>query len=730
MMSMLTILVTQPLVSSPVLIYLIVLAIILLVPMLLNKVKMPHVIGMIIAGMTIGPYGFNVLARDMSFEVFGQVGLLYLMFLAGVEIDMYHLKRNLRKGLVFGLFTFFVPLIVGALSAKAFLDFNLLTSVLLASMFSAHTLLAYPIVSRLGLTKNRAVVIAIAGTIFTVLGSLMVLAGSVSVTRDGYFNFLTIAKLLGGLTVYCLAVVYLYPRITRWYFKHYNDSVAQFIYIMAMVFLAAESAVWVGIEGVFGAFFAGIVLNRFIPARSPLMGRIEFVGNAIFIPYFLIGVGMLINVRALFAGWDTAYVAAVMSLTAMAGKWLAAFCTQRIFKMQGVERSVMYQLSNAHTAVALAVVMIGYKIGVFSEAVLDGTVVMILVTCTVSSIGTSRAAQKLKLLTMKNDDVVSGGDDGKAPLVNTLIPVVNPQSATELVSLALMMHDVRPGGHNRFFALHVRNDNSASSRAVGQNSLDVAEQTAASVDVPLLPIERYDLNFVTGVLNTMEERDINEVVIGLHRRSSAIHSFFGEKLIQLLKSTHRMVVISRCFIPVNTVRRIVVAVPDKAEFETGFVRWVKCVGNLARQLGCRTVFFTSESTQRSIEAVLKHHGFGIRHEYRLWEEDDDFVLLANKIIDDDLFVVVTARNGSVSYNAFMATLPEFLRRYFSLNNLIIMYPEQFGSEAVVPTIGDAISSDVEVMPSGLWLKMTQLFKALQRLKRSIFNPEKNNRSEL
>lgn len=719
----------HPLVSSPVLIFLIVLAIILLVPMLMNKLKMPHVIGMILAGMVVGPYGFNVLARDMSFEVFGQVGILYLMFLAGVEIDMYHLKRNLNRGMVFGLFTFFVPLILGTASSMAFLKFDVMTSVLMASMFAAHTLLAYPIVSRFGLTKNRAVVIAIAGTIFTVLGSLMVLAATVNVARFGCFNVLIIGRLLFGLAVYCLAVVYLYPRITRWFFQHYNDAVAQFVYILAMVFLAAETAVWIGIEGVFGAFFAGIVLNRFIPARSSLMGRIEFVGNALFIPYFLIGVGMLINVRALLAGWDTLYLAMVMSLTAMAGKWLAAYLTQRAFRMPKVERSMMYQLSNAHTAVALAVVTIGYKMGIFNEAVLDATVVMILVTCTVSSIGTARAAQKLKLLTLADNPV--GEDDDtvrqRKMTVNTLIPVVNPMTATELVSLALMMHDVRPGGHNHFFALHVRNDNSASSRAVGQNSLDVAEQTAASVDVPLQTIERYDLNFVTGVLNTMEERDINEVVIGLHRRTAVIDSFFGEKLTRLLKSTYRMVVISRCFIPVNTLRRIVVAVPDKAEYETGFVRWVKCIGNLGRQLGCKTVFCTSDATRHAIEAVLRKGDYGIRHEYRLMGDWDDMVLLANKIIDDDLLVVISARTASVSYNASMASQPEFLRKYFANNNLLVIYPEQFGAEAVVPTMGDAISADVEAVPSMLWLRVMRFVDRLHALKRRILHGKARKR---
>ena len=319
----------------------------------------------------------------------------------------------------------------------------------------------------------------------------------------------------------------------------------------------------------------------------------------------------------------------------------------------------------------------------------------------------------------------------KLAAVNTLIPVVNPLSATELVSLALMMHDVRPGGHNHFFALHVRNDNSASSRAVGQNSLDIAEQAAASVDVPLKTIERYDLNFVTGVLNTMEERDINEVVIGLHRRTAVIDSFFGEKLTQLLKATYRMLVISRCYIPVNTMRRLVVVVPDKAQYETGFVRWVKCIGNLGRQLGCKAVFFTSAGTRPYIEAVIKKWGYAFRREYREMEQWDDIVLLANKIIDDDLFVVVTARTASMSYDPGMASLPEFLRKYFADNNLIVIYPEQFGPEAVVPAIGDAISADVETVPSLLWLKAGRWLRRIHELKRRIFsNPDKPRKLDL
>lgn len=701
---------TQPLVTSPVAIFLVVLSLILLAPMLLTRIKIPHVIGLIVAGVIVGPYGFDVLSRDMSFEVFGQVGLFYLMFLAGVEIDMYHLKKNIRRGFVFGLFTFAIPMIVGVPAAMALLHLDAVAAMMLASMFAAHTLLAYPIVSRFGLTKNPAVVIAIAGTIFTVLGSLMVLAGAVGVVRDGGFDVMSTLRLVGMLSAYCVVISYVYPRLTRWFFKRYHDGIMQFVYILVMVFLAAQAAIMIKIEGVFGAFFAGLVLNRYIPGRSPLMSRIEFVGNAIFIPYFLIGVGMLINLRVLTSGWETLYVAAVMSAVAMVGKWLAAFVTQRVFRMRSIDRSMLYQLSNAHTAVALAVVMIGYNMGVFGEEILNGTVLMILVTCTVSSVGTSRAASRLKVLSLKSPDAIVGEEAPKESGIRTLIPVVNPVTARELVNLALMMSDGNKL-RNQIYALHVRNDNSPSSRAVGKSSLELAEHVASVMDVKLKSIERYDMNFVTGVLNTLEERDINEVVIGLHRRSNSIDSFFGDKLTQLLKATFRMVVISRCYIPVNTVRRIVVSVPDKAQYETGFAHWVKSIGNLTRQLGCRVIFCCSAETRRYIMAVLRAGRYGIRSEYRLVEAWDDFVLLANKIQDDDLFVVVGARRASVSFTSDMDALPEFLRKYFSQNNLIVIYPEQFGEEAPVLAMGDAMSADVESAPIPLWLKIRNSYRS-------------------
>lgn len=719
-----------PVITDPVSIFLVVLLIILIAPLLLNRLKIPHVIGLIVAGLAVGPYGFNILARDMSFEVFGQVGLLYLMFLAGIEIDMYNLKKNLQRGVIFGFLTFSVPLVVGGVASYFLLGLNVLTSLLVASMFCAHTLIAYPIVSRFGLTKQPAVVIAVTGTIFTVIGSLIVLAAVVGVYRQGVFDLFHILRILGGLALYCLVVVYLFPRVTRWFFKRYNDAILQFIYILAMAFLAARGVTWVGVESVFGAFFAGLVLNRYVPARSPLMTRLEFVGNAIFIPYFLIGVGMLINLGVVTTDENSLRIALIMSVVAMASKWLAAWFAQKAFKLNALDRSMIYQLTNAHTAVALAVVTIGFKMGIFGESILNGTILMILVTCTVSSIGTSQAAARMKTKLLTDEDVVGRQQKAARRPLHTLIPIANPVTARELIDMALFMRGPKVAEGSDIHALYVRNDNSAHTRAIGRNSLEVAETAGASVDVEIKPIERYDLNFVTGVINTISERDVNEVFIGLHRRTNVIDSFFGDKVEQLLKATNKMIVITRTFIPVNTLTRVVVAVPDKAQFETGFCRWVEATANLTRQLGCRIIYCCSAATEQAIRAVLRHGRYEIRHEYREIESWDDFIVLSNRVLDDDLFIVVSARRTSLSFSTDMDSIPNFLQHYFASNNLVVIYPEQFGDAPEVPTTAESMSTDLASIPSPLWLKLMRGYKALVKLKRRYTHRTRRRKIDL
>lgn len=682
------------LVTQPVPIFFIVLAIILLAPLLLNRLKIPHIIGMIAAGVIVGPYGCNILSSDSSFAIFGQVGLLYLMFLAGLEIDMYHLKLNLRRGMLFGVLTLAIPLLLGILSSRFVLGLDTTTSMLLGAMYAAHTLISYPVAARFGITKTPAVLISIVGTIMAVVGALIVIAATVSIQREGHFNFVSILLLVLRLGLWAGAAIYVYPRITRWFFKTYSDRVTQYVFIMTLVFLAAWTAQLIGLEAVLGAFMAGLVLNRFVPMASPLMSSIEFVGNAIFIPYFLISVGMMINLSVALNP-DTLAVAGIMLSVALVSKWLPAFLSQKINRLDPASRSVMFGLTAAHTAVALAVVTLGYQWGMLSSTMLNATILVILVTCAIAPMITAGGAAKLKISTSDQDDLVRTTRTN-----NSLIAVSNPLTAASLVELGVLMRNDR-GTHN-FHALHVRNENTPSAKAMGRSALDIAAKTAASAAVKISDIERYDLNTVTGILNAAAERDITEIILGMHRRGTVIDTFLGMKVEQLLKCTNRMLIISRCFIPLNTVTRIMVAVPRDAQYETGFSRWVRAVARLTRQLGCRVIFCCHEDIQPLIRGVLYQENYGIRCEFRTVDSHDDMILLSPEVLDDDLLITVSARPQSVSYTDETTDMLDLLQRNFSRNNLLIIYPEQYGEAQQLMSFSDPMT--VDRMAGASWVR--------------------------
>lgn len=700
----------QALVTQPVQIFFIVLAIILFAPLLLNKLKIPHIIGMIVAGIVIGPYGFNVLDNDSSFAIFGQVGLLYLMFLAGLEIDMYHLRLNLRRGLLFGVLTLTAPLVLGVFSSVYILGLEWDTSFLLGAMYASHTLLAYPVAARFGITKAPAVLIAIVGTIMAVIGALLVLAATVSVRREGFFNITAIGLLMLKLAVWVLALIYLYPRITRYFFKKFADKVTQYVFVLLLVFFAACSAQLIGLEPVLGAFFAGLLLNRYIPVSSPLMSSIEFVGNALFIPYFLISVGMMINI-GVFGDLSTVGVAAIMLTVALVSKWLPAWIAQRMCGLGPESRNVMFGLTAAHTAVALAVVSVGFRLEMFDERILNSTIAVILFTCAAAPLITSGSAAKLKVKMLDGEPELPQGKNIRNN--NTLIGVANPVTTPALVEMAVLMRNTR--GSHHFYALHVRNDNSKAAKTLSHNSLEAARKTAAAADTIIDTLDRYDLNTVTGVLNAIEERDITEIMLGMHRRATVIDSFFGNKVEQLLRATNRMVLISRCFIPAGTITRLLVWVPEDAQYETGFNRWVRALSRLTRQVGCRIIFCCPGELQPLIRGVIYSENYGIRCEFQTTHGWDDFIMLSNKVLDDDLFVVIGARPQSVSYRPDMSELPAFLQRYFSRNNLMMIYPEQFGQTPVLTSFTDPLSSDIAQGTSPLFLSLSKAVHRIFRL---------------
>lgn len=662
-------------VTDPVWIFLIVLVIILFAPLLLNKLRIPHIIGMILAGVLIGEYGLNILERDSSFELFGQVGLYYIMFLAGLEMDMEDFRKNKVKGLVFGLLTFFIPMVLGIITSMEMLGFSFVSSVLLASMYASHTLIAYPIVSRYGLSRQRSVTISIGGTAVTVTLALVVLA-LISGMYNGAATPMYWIMLVLKVTLICLVIVFVFPMLGRIFFRKYDDAVMQFVFVLALVFLGGGLISLAGMEGILGAFLVGLVLNPLVPKVSPLMNRLEFVGNALFIPYFLIGVGMIIDVRTFVAGGSALKVAVVMTVVATLSKWIAAYATQKIYRMSANERKMIFGLSNAQAAATLAAVLVGHEIimengeRLLNDDVLNGTVVMILITCIISTIETERASRKFAM-----QDSSTSEDVPVDVKENILIPVANPDTIEYLVNLALVIRDnSRKDG---IVALNVINDSGPyNTGEQGQRYLEKAAMIASAADVKVNMVSRYDLNIASGIIHTVKEYGVTGVVIGLHQKAGILDSFFGSLTASLLKGTFREVIVARLMMPVNTLKGIVVVVPPKAEYETGFIRWVTHLCRMSSQTGCHLRFRADSATAQNIETAISGIAPGVAYSMDVADGVQFAELMSVNVKSEQLLVVVKARSGSVSYDPAFDRLPALLNKDFPTANLMVIYPEQ------------------------------------------------------
>ncbi len=664
-------------ITDPTWIFLLVLLIILFAPILLTKLRIPHIIGMILAGLAIGEHGFNILVRDSSFELFGKVGVYYIMFLAGLEMNMADFKKNRGKAVALGLLAFIIPISIGMVTNVLLLKYSLITSILLASMYASHTLVAYPIVIRYGISRQRSVSIAVGGTAVTDTLTLLVLA-VISGVFKGEAGGLFWLWLVVRFVVLAMLIMYFLPRVGRWFFRRYDDNVMQYIFVLAMVFLGAGLMELIGMEGILGAFLVGLVLNRLIPHVSPLMSHLEFVGNALFIPYFLIGVGMLIDVKVIFGSGDALKVAGVMIVVALGGKWIASWLTQKIYRMSVLERELMFGLSNAQAAATLAAVLVGYNIilpdgsRLLNEDVLNGTVLLILVTCIVSSFTTERAARKMAMGEAHPEE-----DRSREP-EKILIPVANPNTIEYLMNLSLVIRD--PKQKDNLLALNVINDHSGTEalEQQGKRYLERAAKITASAGVELKCISRYDLNIAAGIIHTAKEHGATDVIIGLHWKVNIVDSFFGMLTENLLKGLHREVMVARFLIPINTLRRIIVAVPPKAEYEAGFQKWVDHFCRMGTTLGCRVHFFANEQTGNLLQALVKKKHSNTLTEFSRLDEWEDLLLLTGQVNYDHLLVVISARRGSISYDSSFEKLPSQLGRYFTNNSLIVLYPDQLG----------------------------------------------------
>ena len=666
--------------TNPVLIFSIILFIILLAPVVLHRLRIPDLIGLILAGAVIGPNGFGIMSRDSSMELFGTVGLLYIMFIAGLEIDMADLRKNYGKTLVFGFYTFVIPMLMGVLTGVYWLDFSWPTSVLLASMYASHTLITYPIVSKYGITKNKAVSIAIGGTVITCILALLVLAVVVGMST-GEISPRFWMKLGISSVVFIAVVVVVFPTLGRWFFKRYEDSVGQYIFVLALVFFASFLAEAAGLEAIIGAFLAGLALNRLIPNTSALMNRIDFVGNAIFIPFFLIGVGMLVDVRTFTSGWTALLVAVVMVGVATASKFIAAWATEKSFKLTRDEGRLLFGLSNAQAAATLAAVLIGYKVVVgtdeagnpirlLNEDVLNGTIIMILFTCTIASFVTQRAAQNIAILEMNGDRI---GDDEQERI---LIPLSNSETVEELINLGVAIKSRRNKAQMVAVSIIKSDNTDRSAEKVSELLLEKAAKVAAAAEHHVEPVLRYDLNIVNGIRNVAKEHKITDIVLGLRTQQDISDTFLGKLTEEVLSKCATTTMAYRPMQPMSTVKRYVVVIPENAEKEVGFPYWLISVWNMGKNLGTKFVFYGHSHVLDILRMVHAKHA--INADFKEFTDWERFVEVSREMQDNDALMLVMSRPSCPSYSRHMEYVPTYINKYFNTINCILIYPVQLG----------------------------------------------------
>lgn len=662
--------------EDPVLKFLVVLIIILSAPLLLNKIKVPHLLGLIIAGAVVGPNGFNVLTRDSSIVVTGTTGLLYIMFLAGLEIDLAEFKKNKYKSMGFGAYTFVIPFIFGIAAAHFILEYNWLTSFLFASIFSSHTLISYPLVSKLGVVKNRAVNVTVGGTVITDILALLVLAIVVGMTT-GEVNTAFWIKLSVGIIIFALIVLIGFPIIGRWFFKKVSDKISQYIFVLVMIYFAALLAELAGIEAIIGAFLAGLALNKLIPHTSSLMNRVEFVGNAIFIPFFLISVGMLIDFKVFFKDFETIKVALLMISISIGGKYLASIATQKTFKYTKPEGGIIFGLSSASAAATLATVTVGYNIilgetdlgepiRLLDESVLNGSILLILISCTISSFVTQKNAELL--VKADNENTIA---ESNPEAENILLAVNHINTVDPMTNLALLIKS--KNATENLFALNIINEETNdSSKKNAETLLNQVVEIGASADVTITPVTRYDTDIIEGINNVIKEYDITDLMIGIDQEKRFSPSFVYNLYSGYLNNNTANILVYHAAQPASTVQKYLVILPENAEKESRFFHSLLKIWNIARNSGSKIEFYGTDKTIAMIENIRKK--VNIDASFIIFNNWSELTKVIEKMKDNDALILFMAHRSMVSYLPQMQNAPDYLNENLRDRNFLLIFP--------------------------------------------------------
>lgn len=666
-------------VTDPVLTFALVMLIILIAPLVMQRLRAPGMIGLILAGILVGPNAGGILERSETIQLLGKVGLLYIMFIAGLEIDLNLFRKYRNHSLVFGSMTFAIPQALGTAMALWFLGFDLPAAILLASMFASHTLLPYPIVSRLGLGKNPAVTTAVGGTIITDTAALLVLA-VVARSTQGSLDAAFWGVLIVSLTVYTAAVWWGLPWIGRWFFRTIpSEGTAHFVFIIAAVYLCAYFAEVAGVEAIIGAFLAGLALNRLVPSQSVMMSRLEFAGSWFFIPVFLISVGMLVDPRILVSDLGTWKVAGSMVVTVVATKFIAAWISRHLLRYSPLEGRVMFGLSVNQAAATLAAVIVGFNLGIFNDSVVNGTIVMILVTCMIGPWVTQKYGRELAI---RQSDAPE--DMALAPR-RILVPLRNPEAAPAIMDVAFMIRERQ--SHEPIYPLAVVQDSDDASAqvAAGEKMLGAAVTHAAAADIPAVPVTRLDTNAAEGIVRAIRELRISTVVMGWTGVSTTRSFIFGSVLDHLLRRCPQQFVVCRFAEPLNTAKRLILIIPPFAQREIGFHDAVSTVKNLASQAGLDLILSARESDLETLVPLIEKIRPDVKTDTMPVRAIEAWLSARGPQTEEhDIVVLLAARENQVSWRPGIDRLPRAIISRPKPVTMLVIYPSEEASEITPP----------------------------------------------
>lgn len=683
-------------VTNPVLILSLTLLIILFAPLILKRFRIPGIIGLIIAGVIIGPNTLHIIEKSTSFELFSKTGLLYIMFLAGLEIDMQEYKQNRAKSLVFGALTFFIPIIIGYIVCIYVFEFTMWPALLLASMFSTHTLLSYPIVSNMGIVKNRAVQVSFGGTIITD-SAVLILLGVITNVVGGEINTMFWIRLVGSLGLLGFSVLYFLPKVSRWFFRNIEgQGSSQYIYVLAVVFISGFFSELAGVEPIIGAFLSGLALNRVIPHNSILMNRVIFIGNTIFIPFFLISAGMLVDLSLFFKGTNALVFAGILSFVAISTKWFAAQVTGFIYKYSKHEKRVMFGLSASHAAATLAVIKVGYDIGLFDQNVINGTIILILITCMVSSFVTERASREIAIEENENSKKIIDRTE------RILIPVSNPENIARLIDLSLMIKDSK--SQEPIYPLSIVEDTAEADERINvvKKVIDGVVEQISSGDKKVQVLKKVDLSIVDGIARTAKAYNISDILISWKAQQSSSTIIFGNIADNLLLKTKQSIIISKIIQPLNTYNKVILVLTPNAELESGFNLVVRKINTILKQIGTGSVIY---GQQKTIDAFIKLVNDKKKEFYNYLTvtsfDDSDIV---DKVNTDDLYVFLSSRKQTVSFDFHVDNMPKSLNKNSEFSSYILFYPESLKSLSDSPMTDMTIPAIQEQIDKVIHLK--------------------------